>query len=1052
MRALAITALILSTVCCLLTPPARAADGDYTTGLVGHWKLDETTGTTADDAVSTNDGTMTGGLSGANNSVAGVDNSALNFDGADDQVTMGDVHDLIGSPFTLSAWVKPDSLAAYAPIINKLSSTPGQYGNYRLILADTAGNVQFLIKNSSNANEWLDTANNPLKPGKWTHVAVTYNNSTTAVIYIDGQFNTQKTNFTIARGNTSWPLELGKNTNNGVYFDGAVDDARIYNRVWTANDIKALYVRSAKFCDTPTGAPGEIRYNADRAIMQYCDGHNWVTMGLGSYLPSAIYFNSASWLTRGGDLTGLTDGKKVTGSFWLRTEDLTTNGVILYSSGNGSGFRVRHRGIGNGADVDVFATNAAGAMVLYINSQNSLIADNKWHHALFSVDLEDGANRSHFYIDGAQKMGSGNTFVNDAMDFTQSEHMIGDGESQDFYGDLADTWIDFGTYIDFSSAALREKFRSPTGMPMYLGEDGSLPTGATPDIFLSGDLAGWPTNKGTGGGFTMNGALEYSSTQIGYTSAADLNSGLVGWWKLDESGNTNTAADSAGSVTGTLTGFPADESANWGPGKFGNRLEFDGTDDYITLGNPAALRLTGSMTISVWIRGDSFPAADHDIVSKAGNVGSRGYVLRIDGTEVAGPTGQVECIVAPDGSTMTTRSTGEKINPGAWHHIACVYNAAALTLDTYVDGVLDSDNLNGAVPPSQFNPAINANIGRRPNNGAYFDGIIDDVRIYNRALSAGEIQILARGSCSSPNGVGGSMIYNTDHKVLQYCNGRDWVAMSRIGGTGGAGCASPAGTAGTLRFSSNDGVMQYCNSQDWVNIGKGADVSSTGLLLRWKHDENAGTSATDSAGSNTGAMAGGLSAANNAVAGRKGLALDYDGADDYTTHSLDIPKSKGAIAHWLKPAQIRDMVAMYESSCTGSNCDGFGASSNVLEIHTGIFGGKWHALYEDGGNAAAMRQSFVDGQGPNAVAGEWAHIVITWDTSDYLKLYVNGALIGMDPMYDNVFLGNTPSVRQFGRVGNGAAARHWDGLVDDLRVYDRVLSAAEVMQLYNVTK
>jgi hypothetical protein len=71
--------------------------------------------------------------------------------------------------------------------------------------------------------------------------------------------------------------------------------------------------------------------------------------------------------------------------------------------------------------------------------------------------------------------------------------------------------------------------------------------------------------------------------------------------------------------------------------------------------------------------------------------------------------------------------------------VAGVYNATARTLDIYVNGVLNNGTLVGTVPASQFNPSVNVNIGRR-SNGFYFGGVIDEVRVYSRALSQAEIQ------------------------------------------------------------------------------------------------------------------------------------------------------------------------------------------------------------------------------------------------------------------------------------------------------------------------
>ena len=77
-------------------------------------------------------------------------------------------------------------------------------------------------------------------------------------------------------------------------------------------------------------------------------------------------------------------------------------------------------------------------------------------------------------------------------------------------------------------------------------------------------------------------------------------------------------------------------------------------------------------------------------------------------------------------------------------------------------------------------PAQNWYMGSAQNASNYFNGKLDDVRIYNRALTPAEIALLAQGPvCSSPTAPEGRMIYNDDHAVMQYCNGKDWVAVGR---------------------------------------------------------------------------------------------------------------------------------------------------------------------------------------------------------------------------------------------------------------------------------
>jgi hypothetical protein len=77
-----------------------------------------------------------------------------------------------------------------------------------------------------------------------------------------------------------------------------------------------------------------------------------------------------------------------------------------------------------------------------------------------------------------------------------------------------------------------------------------------------------------------------------------------------------------------------------------------------------------------------------------------------------------------------------------WYHISGVYDAAAQTLDVYLNGVLDNGPLRGTVASSQQNSTLNVTVGRRAGSaGSEFNGTIDEVRIYNRALSPAEIQV-----------------------------------------------------------------------------------------------------------------------------------------------------------------------------------------------------------------------------------------------------------------------------------------------------------------------
>jgi hypothetical protein len=219
---------------------------------------------------------------------------------------------------------------------------------------------------------------------------------------------------------------------------------------------------------------------------------------------------------------------------------------------------------------------------------------------------------------------------------------------------------------------------------------------------------------------------------IPVASHADVTDGLVGWWKFNE-GSGVSAADSSGQGnTGTLTNGPV-----WVVGKTGQGLSFDGSNDYVSLGNPNAVRFTGSHSLAAWVKSNS--VSDQDIISK-GTDQSNGYSYIMNANTDLGSNLFV-CVVSPDGTaaTLAARYSAAADNVGNWYHVACIYNSSAQTLDIYVNGVLSNGTLVGTVPSSIFNTTDEADIGQRSNGIGRWDGLIDDARMYNRVLTAQEV-------------------------------------------------------------------------------------------------------------------------------------------------------------------------------------------------------------------------------------------------------------------------------------------------------------------------
>ena len=219
--------------------------------------------------------------------------------------------------------------------------------------------------------------------------------------------------------------------------------------------------------------------------------------------------------------------------------------------------------------------------------------------------------------------------------------------------------------------------------------------------------------------------LQDSTVVKGRTWSFAMTGKLVGWWKFDEAEGA-TAADSSGNGNnGTLQGSPV-----WRPqdGKLGGALEFNGRSDYVKIDNESGFDIVGQITISAWVNIRSVPQEWTGIVTKGDSA------WRVS-TDFANN-------VFHFGLTRQDKLNGRTtVSSNQWHHVLCVYDGQ--TMSIYIDGKLDtSRQRKGAIGTNDYPVYIgeNAEIKNR-----FFDGLIDDVRIYNYALSNSEITALYEG-------------------------------------------------------------------------------------------------------------------------------------------------------------------------------------------------------------------------------------------------------------------------------------------------------------------
>jgi hypothetical protein len=290
------------------TPTATTASG-----LVAHWEFDEGSGQTAADSSGTgNNGTLgtTGGVESADPTWACVSGgNALNFDGVDDQVLAPD-YDVL-STISISTWIKWDVVGASEGIISKRTDSEVA-GNWALRGDNTTpGYLEWMVWSGLDSSESLLTST-AITPGVWTHVALTFNASTNAAnFYIDGAPNSSGT-ISNNLANTPQPIVIGWSGQNVQFFDGSIDDMRIYNRVLSPAEISALAATPPANCVTsPVWWDANFAYRARITVSAGASAipANYPTrftldhaglVGLGKSLANGndariVYWNGSSW-------------------------------------------------------------------------------------------------------------------------------------------------------------------------------------------------------------------------------------------------------------------------------------------------------------------------------------------------------------------------------------------------------------------------------------------------------------------------------------------------------------------------------------------------------------------------------------------------------------------------------------------------------------------------------------------------------------------------------------------------------------------------------------
>jgi hypothetical protein len=224
---------------------------------------------------------------------------------------------------------------------------------------------------------------------------------------------------------------------------------------------------------------------------------------------------------------------------------------------------------------------------------------------------------------------------------------------------------------------------------------------------------------------------------------------LVGWWKFDET-SRNIAYDSSGHDNhGSLRGDPQLVA-----GKIGGALEFDGSGDYVDCGNNVIFDVTDEVTVAAWVNIRTVVGDWRTIIAKGDSA------WRISSYQ---STRRMHFAFTDEARGWQAANSDTVLPLNEWHHVCGTYDRQ-VGGRIYIDGVEDGVNSDtGGITTGPYNVYIGEN---SQVTNRWWDGFIDDVRVYNRALTQNEIQVIMQGEefpyAFSPTPPDGSVLADTN--------------------------------------------------------------------------------------------------------------------------------------------------------------------------------------------------------------------------------------------------------------------------------------------------
>jgi hypothetical protein len=896
-------------------------------GLIGYWKMDESDWTNDCSTTSVTDSSGNGYNGKSCPSTTGPDPSttakfgtAANLDGSNDYIDLVASSNFIpstNSPITVSAWVRPTAIAA---------------GNFteRVVGIASSSTLSSFIMGFDNSNQafFYDGVTRHQFSGTystntWHYMTVTFDGSN-ARLYMNGVQDGSPISTSLSAGHST-TAKIGVNpTGAGSFFNGQIDEVRIYNRALSATELAQLY----NFSPAPVGywnmdeASGSILLNRGTAGSTINGSMTGAVYKDGKYGRGISTDGSSTYASIPDDNSiDFDTNQNFTVNFWMKDNggNATTDAVVEKWAGSAPYpyvFRL------NGSSVDFRrwdTTNNPAAI------GTKAVNDSGWHHV---AGVKDGSVL-YIYIDG-----------------------ILSGQANDTTS---------GTTVNASTVGLG---RRQTGTNHWNGQLDEL------KIYNYALTAGQVVED-------MNAGHPAPGSPIGTP---------VAHWKFNEGYGTVTGNSGfVATVSGSLV------STSWtNDGKLGKALSFDGSASYVSVAKMPAF-YPKEVTSSAWIYPTSV-STPGNIVSVSGNLGWR-YRINTNRTITFFDRGATNAIISTDTIPLNT-----------WSHVAVVGGFNGLRV--YFNGNLVSSNSTayGGPVPSTGNVVVGAfSTGTLTEN---FAGKIDEVKIFNSALTASQIK-------------------------LEYNNGQSLV-LGALSDTSGL-------TSGNV--ASNSASAEYCVPGD--------TTSCASPVGRWSFEEKQGTSANDSSGNaNTGTLSGNT----YWTKGKYGTGLNFDGNGDIVTAGTGSSISiTGAITveAWVNVSALPASNKGYSIVAKDKNTGGRAYTLDLL-TSAGCAGTCFRFYISGGGNLTTNEVAATTNQ---VQANKWYHVVGTYIPSTSMHIYVNGILADTNTVTSP--LASIPTATANLTIGGREYAGvedYFNGTIDEPKIFNYSRSASQIAWDYNKGK